>query len=762
MSVGSVLAAEIADLIDRAELCVRDGLYVAAEALCQAALAHDPACLRAYVQLYQLARRQRHAPRALAWLFSALDLAPDDFDLRMDQAELLIEVGRRAEAREMLTRLRHTAPGQFGVCLRLGHLARAEDDRAAALAHFRSAFALAPSRQEALGWLVTQCRDHGDLEEAQALLAAAPAESSLHVMLERGRVAEAMGEREAATQAYAAACDAYPGSADAFAHLALAQLALGEPASQQTLAHALALAPDHMEAVLHQASWALAQGRLDDALALCQRCRRAHAQHTAVWLVESCAVQAAHGPDAALALVEDGLRALPGRGELLARQIEIELQAGYYPRLRARLQALAGTIPRHDEHWCVVVRACIMLGLFQLAEIVLAAPPLGPASLRARIAFLRGQLAEARWQTAKALVEYRSALTIAPAAGPVHQDFARVAMVLLETETGYSAMQNYVRLTRGERRLRGEQCKPSQTHISQILDEYRLDAGLVGTLRRLMERPAAQRLPPLRLMVLDVPDSTPVASALLQTLREIGGFQARPVPGPAILPRHIVQFWAQGAPPPDIAAMMQSWRALNPGYRHVVFDDRSARAWLASQGRPEISLAFAAARSFAQRADLLRLAVLARQGGFYADADDRCVGPLDGVVGAGCGFLAYQEDYMTLGNNILGCVPGHPVLAWALAEAVRAINEGSGETLWLSTGPGLITRSFAQYFARSAAGCEVLVGMTILDRPALSPVVAMHCEARYKATSAHWLRDLARGPRSRDATPQEINMMSPV
>ncbi|HET9018590.1 MAG TPA: hypothetical protein VFN46_03330, partial [Acetobacteraceae bacterium] len=103
------------------------------------------------------------------------------------------------------------------------------------------------------------------------------------------------------------------------------------------------------------------------------------------------------------------------------------------------------------------------------------------------------------------------------------------------------------------------------------------------------------------------------------------------------------------------------------------------------------------------------------------------------------GFVAFQEDIGTLSNNFLAVAPLHPAIVLALDLTVTAVNRGDEELLWLSTGPALLTRAFAQ-----AVACSVLrpAGWLrhtrVLERHELERVVACLCTASYKNSSRHW------------------------
>jgi hypothetical protein len=100
-------------------------------------------------------------------------------------------------------------------------------------------------------------------------------------------------------------------------------------------------------------------------------------------------------------------------------------------------------------------------------------------------------------------------------------------------------------------------------------------------------------------------------------------------------------------------------------------------------------------------------------------------------------LVLYREYLGTLGNNFLAAAPDHPVIRAALVQATAAINRGDQEILWLSTGPGLITRSVAQQLA---TGDALLGALRIWSRREMLRFVSIHCSAGYKDTVQHWTR----------------------
>jgi hypothetical protein len=382
------------------------------------------------------------------------------------------------------------------------------------------------------------------------------------------------------------------------------------------------------------------------------------------------------------------------------------------------------------------------------AAACLAAAPAVTAAERARLCQLRGQAAEAAWQLEAAVAQYEAALALAPEDAGLHLDMTRAQMLRFDAAAARTHLHRAARLQAGIARLERRSTNPSQTHYGQILDEYALEPEGLAALAAQRDRPAAERIEPLLALLRRLPDFTPAAVALLLALREAGQFTPVP-PGAGPIPRRIAQFWTDPTPPEDVAAILRSWAEHHPAHALQRFDDAAARDFLASRFSPEVRAAYARIRQPAQKADLFRLAWLYAEGGWYVDADDRCLAPLDGLAPAGAGFVAYQEDLGTLANNLLGSVPLHPLIGRALELAVAALRRGDEDLLWLATGPGLLTRAFATTLATSCLGWPGwLAQLAVLDRFTVFGSVAVACFTGYKAAGRHWSNAARGGPRA--------------
>jgi Glycosyltransferase sugar-binding region containing DXD motif len=273
----------------------------------------------------------------------------------------------------------------------------------------------------------------------------------------------------------------------------------------------------------------------------------------------------------------------------------------------------------------------------------------------------------------------------------------------------------------------------------------------------LEELSPATRVLALQPVVLDNPDSTAAATALMIALRQAGAM-ARPepvtLPGGGQVTKSVMQFWDAEVPPPDVLALMKGWQDHNPDYTCRIFNDKTAQAFLTQTYPPAVLQAYRHSMEAAQRADIFRLAWLAAAGGVYVDADDRCLAPLGTIIPDNAELVLYQEDISSMGNNFIAVRPRHPVILRALQLAVQAINRGDSDIVWLSTGPGLLTRVLAVHLATVVPGEVALPeGIIVFDRRDIYHSIAMNCTLGYKKSNRHWVNSSFKGRTDREAAP---------
>ena len=174
----------------------------------------------------------------------------------------------------------------------------------------------------------------------------------------------------------------------------------------------------------------------------------------------------------------------------------------------------------------------------------------------------------------------------------------------------------------------------------------------------------------------------------------------------------ISQYWNTEAVPGYVAELLQTFRALNPDFRHLLLDERGAERWIGERFGARHAAAFRACAVPSMQSDYFRYCAVLAHGGVYADADYRCLRPLRPLV-EGCdgGEIFLGPTAHPLGGRQTRRVwsgllafrrPGHPFLELALelatanleariAERVWQPGEHVREAIWLTVGPGVPT-----------------------------------------------------------------------
>ncbi len=239
-------------------------------------------------------------------------------------------------------------------------------------------------------------------------------------------------------------------------------------------------------------------------------------------------------------------------------------------------------------------------------------------------------------------------------------------------------------------------------------------------------------------------------------------------------PRTIVQFWHDlREVPADVEECLASWaRWTTRGFAHQLFDEQSAKAFIAGSLGPRHEHAFERCYHPAMQADYFRLCYLLVEGGFYVDADDACVGthlarlfddgrlklqPLCYDIASGTMvdpsvFLhddAYNPGWIFyFNNNPLISGRGHPIVERALRQATDLLERASEDVLpeiQTTTGPGNLSKSIFECGTASAGVESDLVVLRDWDSLAISRWPLSH-----RGDARNWRRSNQRRFRTRD------------
>jgi len=735
------------------------GRFDAAEAVYRAMLAGEPTQLQALLGLGRCARRVGDREVALAHFQAAMAAHPQNASAQMESANELLALGRFDAAEAVYRAMLAGEPTQLQALLGLGRCARRVGDREVALAHFQAAMAAYPHDVWPPLEIAAELRDRGDFAAAVAaceeVLSEHPAE--LQAWLSIGRTYHRAGQPELALVAFQNAAAQANAAVQPRIEAARLQRHLGQfAASRQTLHDLLQMVPDQADALQEMGAQARLSENLDAAEALFRRALEAQPLNTAAAFGLSQTLLELGKVDEALQLLTEFAERSNAPSEISVKQIEILRRIGKWDQALRVVRVASDSTPRHFWLWYQRVEMEILTANYDAAAKELRQPPTGNTHEWARVYRLRGLLAELQWQFDTAVDHYRQAQVLNPRDGGLCTDLARVLLLTLDVHGAREQLQRLAKLNSPVASLQGRSSNVSQTLYGQILDEYALDAETLGEMVELGKLPASERLAPLLDLVCRVPDYTPAAIAWLVALRQAGrlppSVAVKPTGNVRRISRSIAQYWNSPEPPADVCALMQSWRDTNPDYEYRLFDDPAAREFLGIYP-PEVRRAYRRAREPAQKADIFRLAWLFAHGGYYVDADDRCLEPIEAHIPAHVALVGYQEDVGSIGNNFIGAAPQHSVIGRALELAVEAVNRGDQDLLWFSTGPGLLTRAFVQTLANSKLDYSVwLAGVLLLGRAQIHRMTVPHCLTAYKQTRRHWNKSVFGRVRSRAAT----------
>ena len=729
----------------------------------------DPLHLGALIERGHLLFERGNKIGALATFVAAATIEPEHTELQFDAANILRSLGRFADAEKILRKLAAAAPNSLPTIVALSHLlmdanrfdeaestlnqatdahpdnlqimaalgqlARRRGDAAAALRYFSSVYKQDPANLDARLELAAQLREQGDFDGAvqlvQSVLDANP--DHWDGWMQLGQLCRAKRDPEGAMNAFRTSVTKQPQRPEGFVELAHETWAAGQPKeAEQFLQKALALEPQHPSALLASAEFALQSERPREALRLAQSAILFHPGALDPYLLAARAAAQALEREQALNILEQAREIFGSPPEVNAMHIHVLRHFRDFSAAQSLIAESRTQIAGNFSLWLEGTSFAIAVGDFETAERALALAPTTPKAL-AYIHLMQAQIAEGRRHYQQAIAHYHDALAVDPNNGSLHSELARTLLLRADTSGARSHLRTAFEHDKARRISADHSLNVSQHHTGQLINEFVLVPALLRRLKQVVPLPAAQQIEPLKQLVREYPAYTPPALLLMLAMRTSEVFSkfqiASRVDAPKI-PRRIVQYWHSRDLPHDISALMKSWSNAHDDYEHIVFDDETADNFLRANYRDEIHRTFRRARDPSQRADILRLAYLASEGGYFIDADDKCLARLDTLVPTQADFAGYQDHHGAIGSDFIGTIPGHPVIALALENALSAANRGDRDIIWLSTGAGLLTRAFTQVL--SLAETDWLSKVRLLELWELQRIAGIYCPARYK------------------------------
>jgi mannosyltransferase OCH1-like enzyme len=154
----------------------------------------------------------------------------------------------------------------------------------------------------------------------------------------------------------------------------------------------------------------------------------------------------------------------------------------------------------------------------------------------------------------------------------------------------------------------------------------------------------------------------------------------------------IIQYWHSESIPSYIDDLFATFRERNSDMLHLVFNERTAAAFIAAHFGPRELGAFRTCAVPAMQADYLRYCAVLALGGVYSDADIRCVGRLRPLIpGPGSGHLVGLPTGPVVNGFFAFGSAGHDFLELTLEIATANIERRLCNRVYYTTGPPIFS-----------------------------------------------------------------------
>ncbi len=730
---------------------------------------HHPASIQLSRCLYDLGQ----AEAALQALTAVEDKSVAAVPIQTRKVEILRELHRLDEAEQTLQSLLERFPMDSRVLMQWGYLERQRGQRQRALGYFRQAADHPLQAHQGLAaqfCAIEELRDLDRLDEAkteiQQVLAKYPQHRRANMIL--ASIFYRQLELGTAAEVYRKLLQFNPHNTNAQFELARV---LSEMQQQTTEAVA------HLQVQYHQSKrpelrilmrlgqLAEAQEDYPEAQRWYEQARELYPHRAQVYSALAEVMYRQAEIEGAIALLSDARQEIPQAPELPLKLASLQMRLGYPVK---SLRILEEVYQRFPHQISVLLQLChlhLQLGEFENAEGLLAGTGFDHGNWRKQVALLRAEMALRRFQPQMAEPYLREAIAIAPATPHEHNRLAQTYLLQAEPLKAYEQVKLATDLLK-LKMAPGQTNIPLKDHVAVLINQMRMNPAMLEQLQAAMQEQGKERLIGLGTIVAQEPTYLGAGLCLMQALRQQDIFAEwrRLLPVGAVglpqIPKRIVQFWDSPKPPEEIAGVMRSWVEMNPDYEYVRFSLQRAIAFLQEYYDADVLKAFQLCGHVATQADLFRLAYLNKMGGFYADADDRCLVSLDDLVESNAELVVYQEEYASIGNNFLGCIPNQSMIQMALYQAVENLLNYTTEGPWFQTGPGLMTGCVGLGLVPYLSHLDFRMWprLVVLSQEALRGYVWPHLSLPYKHTEQSWVYQTYRNTSRKAAKHKSVNV----
>jgi len=451
--------------------------------------------------------------------------------------------------------------------------------------------------------------------------------------------------------------------------------------------------------------------------------------------------------DTALNLLEKGIKMSKKPLDLIVRRTEFLLKIGEYDLALEELGKYIDQRGSEPDILLVLARTNMRKGNFNKAVSILTELKessdnnskwfIKANELLANIAFLQFD-----YELAKRLI-----LEVVQVSGIKNFLRNRLALISLLEGKVYAALEELKLATREIQleKTKGSLLVPLIGHASRVINEFNINPKLCLEVQKSILLSGNDRLRFLAKIQFENPNYFGSALYLINALRSQGIFHllkktSIPNSNPSQIPKTIVQYWDANVPPPAIQRIMKTWKDKNPNYEHKVFSRKTAYFFLKYNCSIQEANAFNSCKHPALQADFFRLAYLSKMGGFYADADDKCVSSLDALAEKDFDLVLKLGDFGCISNNFIGSTPNNELLSLAYKKGLENVNSYFLEGPWFKLGPGHLTNCVTHYLSQFILDDKLdLVPRTlVLGQAESRKYLYQHLSLPYKTGDDSW------------------------
>jgi len=687
--------------------------------------------------LGQLHRHQGNYSQAIVYFQQSLEIDPNNIQGYIAIVEMLRETQQFDTAWKKLVELEQLYPQRFEVLFQKGLLYRVQNKSDLALICFQQAVTLDPNNLWGQIYLAEELRNQGQFTPALTILEALEVkhENNFHILMQKGHLYRAQNENEQALLCFQQAYTLNNSNADALLQIANEQFNLGQIDNAiLSLMQNLTNQPNDLQTLLQIGNWLNIANAKEEALSYFQQALTAHPQQLYPYLNVAQLLFDLGRIEEAFNIFQQAIEQCGERFEVYLNKSQIlwvsrELDAAW----QCLYQGL-NLFP--DNFWLQIRRIefSMQLGQFGAVQQFINTCPADTLDRKIHLQFFSAQLAEKQWQLDGAIEIYQAILKQRENHLPSHEALRRLYLLKLDFVKAKHHALMVTRYRLSEQKINGQIGRGYlHDHIASVTEEYLFNEPMLEQINQVMSLMPNQRLKVLAELVQKEPEYIATSNIFLLELQQQRYFSQG-------FPKRIFQYWDKPIPPDAVLKFMHSWIKHNPDYFYQLFNDETAREFLRNNYEPQVLMAYLRATHAAQKADLLRLALLYKYGGIYADADDVCLKPLMQWLPQDINILLYHEEKAMLGNNFIASKPQHQLIKKSLDFTVINLLDRDKSSIWLSTGPAILSKALALYLAENwSQASPKELGVMVMTREELMSVVGIHGQLFYKRTGDSWL-----------------------